>query len=592
MLTVARFWQERPLVEIKDSEELKAWLRGKPREVAVALAARAALRVLPIVQMDKYEGYARNLVLPVFRATAVSWATAKYLENDSEIARARAEAAGAPYSAYAILAGSSAFAALAAADVGADAVADAATAAEAAVRAASAGDASATDIAIFWSAVSDDARRVEEGVAASDIAGSPLWQRQRFHYQFGSQTVVELLKEQPDQLQSLWLELKAALVAANDHWDVWTDWFDDRLAGRVRDEERELAYVSIEEALWAEGPAIVNAEIKRRIELQISHAELDATEDPDIAEIAGIVEPPPIEAIPDQEPIAARFGVNSEGLIDVVPDPPAPGTAADPLQREYFDELRLKAQALVELGPNLLGALNDPANRFRVGLKDRIEDISITSLWSRGNTLRIRLKAHDLTMNGAEPDPGRLPPLVAETLRDLVHTWNIFIVGDPKGRELDDIRLGPQEVQAAKQVVAAAAPVIEALQHSENVATPTAIEAVAEQTEAAKTAPDGIDGDQAIGLARKTAGNIVIEMLRNAYASVRKEAGFALRESRAGFYRQAGASAFKVVAGSVALTGIISFVVSYADVLKAFVITSWHNPTLVDIIDLIVGLWP
>jgi len=146
-------------------------------------------------------------------------ATAKYLENDSEIARARAEAAGAPYSAYAILAGSSAFAALAAADVGADAVADAATAAEAAVRAASAGDASATDIAIFWSAVSDDARRVEEGVAASDIAGSPLWQRQRFHYQFGSQTVVELLKEQPDQLQSLWLELKAALVAANDHWD-------------------------------------------------------------------------------------------------------------------------------------------------------------------------------------------------------------------------------------------------------------------------------------------------------------------------------------------------------------------------------------
>jgi len=65
-----------------------------------------------------------------------------------------------------------------------------------------------------------------------------------------------------------------------------------------------------------------------------------------------------------------------------------------------------------------------------------------------------------------------------------------------------------------------------------------------------------------------------------------------LRESRAGFYRQAGASAFKVVAGSVALTGIISFVVSYADVLKAFVITSWHNPTLVDIIDLIVGLWP
>jgi hypothetical protein len=47
---------------------------------------------------------------------------------------------------------------------------------------------------------------------------------------------------------------------------VWTEWYDDRLAGHVRDEERELAYVRIEEALWNQGPATVNAEIKRRIE--------------------------------------------------------------------------------------------------------------------------------------------------------------------------------------------------------------------------------------------------------------------------------------------------------------------------------------
>ena len=106
---------------------------------------------------------------------------------------------------------------------------------------------------------------------------------------------------------------------------------------------------------------------------------------------AGGTPPAPIEAIPEQEPLATRFCVNSEGLIDVVPDPPAPGTTADPLQREFYEETRLKAQALVALGPNLLGPLNDPANRFRVNLKDRIEDISITSLWSRGNTLRILL---------------------------------------------------------------------------------------------------------------------------------------------------------------------------------------------------------
>jgi hypothetical protein len=105
-----------------------------------------------------------------------------------------------------------------------------------------------------------------------------------------------------------------------------------------------------------------------------------------------------------------------------------------------------------------------------LALKDRIEDISITVLWSRGNTLRSRLKAHDHSMSNAEPDPGRLQPLVAETLRDVVHTWNIFIVGDPNGRELDEIRLGPQEIEAAKGVVVAGAPVVKALQQSDNVA--------------------------------------------------------------------------------------------------------------------------
>ena len=157
-------------------------------------------------------------------------------------------------------------------------------AARAAAYAAAAADASAevailpgpSDTATFWSAVSDDATRVEEGVAASDIAGSPLWQRQRFHYQFfgpddirdhfNRSPVAELVNEQPDQLQSSWQELKAALLAAKQDWDVWTDWYDDRLDGRVRNEERELAYVRIDDALWKQGPAIVNAEIKRRIE--------------------------------------------------------------------------------------------------------------------------------------------------------------------------------------------------------------------------------------------------------------------------------------------------------------------------------------
>ena len=100
--------------------------------------------------------------------------------------------------------------------------------------------------ALFWSAVSIDATRAEEGAAASVIARSPLWPQPQ---------------GQPDRLRLLWQELKAALHAEEQDWQVWTIWYDDRLDGRVRDAERELAYVRIDKALWDQGPAKVNAEI-------------------------------------------------------------------------------------------------------------------------------------------------------------------------------------------------------------------------------------------------------------------------------------------------------------------------------------------
>jgi hypothetical protein len=266
----------------------------------VALAARAALRVLPIVLTAEREGYMRDVVLPVFRAAAVAWAAAKYPAHETELAAAAAAcaahaAAAAPAAAdayaaacaadaaYAAFAADAAYAADAAAYAAAVAAhADAADAADAAYAAAAAalaarGDAAhAVDAAafgfghlfsaasaaravsaaaaaraagsFFWSALSADATRLDEGATVSDIAGAPLWPN-----------------SQPVRLRSLWKVLEAGLATEKQDWQVWTNWYGERLGGRVREEKRELAYVRIGNHLWDQGPAIVNAEIKRRV---------------------------------------------------------------------------------------------------------------------------------------------------------------------------------------------------------------------------------------------------------------------------------------------------------------------------------------
>jgi hypothetical protein len=633
------------LAEFKNSNELVAWLQKQPREVAVALAARGALRVLPFVQEALRYGRANYVILPIYRALAFAWTTATYslptkgyaappidLGQFGLASKAATYAGGAAQAARVVV--SNPALARGAFDFAEDAFRSAAN--------------SAAGIA-FWPAVSTDATRLEQGKTASVIAGSPLWPNGPPLWQ-------------PDPLWSLWQDMKEALHATNEDWQVWTIWYDDRLEGRVRNEERELAYVRIEEDLWDQGPAIVNAEIKRRSLSQtvasFEVTRIEGLERPNpvvgpTSPITADIEPPaylqladgasihtqftgrfqptvlpavspqfmgpgdasmrphgsagdtplplrteqqppapPLEAIPEQAPTATNFRINSEGLIDVVPDPPTPETLSDALQRELYNEVRGKAQALAELGGNLLGDLVDPATRFRDCLPERIEDLSIVPSWSRGNTLRSRLKAHDLSTSNGEPDLARLPPLVGETLRDLVHTWNIFIVGDPKGRELDEIRLGPQEIEVAKQVLAAAGPIVEAIESSENVATASAKDVVVEQAQAARTAPAGIDGDQAIDLSRKTMGNFVAELLRSVYVAVRRESGFAWKEYRAGIYRAAGTATAAGI-GYAAYNNwpaITSFIAENADPLKSFVTAAWHNPTLIEIIDWIVRM--
>jgi hypothetical protein len=258
------------------------WVRKLPPEVAIAFAARMALRVLPIVWTARGEdfkhGFFADIILPVFRATNVAFAAAKY---PAQATRRQATSASA----------------------GADAAAAAAPAAPAAAAAAAADSAFAAAAAavasanaacpVFWAAVSDDATHVEEGATASFIAGSPLWP-----------------KGQPDELRSMWVELNAALRTSGEDWDVWIDWYEARLQGKGSNQKLEIARAMIPNEIWREGPAKVNAEIKRLIEKHKSPA--PPKKELPLPVVTTL--PVPIENVPT----AVSFGWSSRGTIAVV----------------------------------------------------------------------------------------------------------------------------------------------------------------------------------------------------------------------------------------------------------------------------------
>ncbi len=326
--------REAPLVDFQNREDFEKWLEGKPREVAVALAVRVALRVLPIAQKAEslgFEGdFPEEIVLPVFRSVSAGWFSAKFQDHATNLTSAAAmNSAGNAYADYAIQdavgfsAANSSAAAAAAAHAAflcsaspaplADAVHFAADAVDCAFAAALnnpliqlhpgffdndisheevlqthlEADISRGAAATFWAALPDDTARIEgEFVDPAEIAASPLWPR-----------------GQPPEIAKLWQAMKRDLLAAGEDWEVWTDWYDARLRGDPAIEELEVARAMIPDEMWKQGPAVVNKEIKRLIEKYkaagpspdpppqqkkfvgfFSYAHIDARVDPNLVE--------------------------------------------------------------------------------------------------------------------------------------------------------------------------------------------------------------------------------------------------------------------------------------------------------------------
>ncbi len=255
---------------INDRYSLEYWLWGKSRRVAVAIGVRAALRVVPKAFLPPPERrIGKNLTeflaltSAIFRANALTRVAGKYPSCAKELDNFGANRAAA-----------TAFAAARAAadlDVLSDAEAftssaNAAGAAFAAVRAARVN-----------SADTDPANAAASAAFASArVANDEIWDSIRADIgalrKVGATTLIDLplwLSEMPDSTKEAWVALRSNLPQDQD-WEVWIDWYEDRLRGCSRDEAHEIVFASVPRDVWDNGPVAANAWIKVHLPLSPS----------------------------------------------------------------------------------------------------------------------------------------------------------------------------------------------------------------------------------------------------------------------------------------------------------------------------------
>jgi len=266
------------LVDVTNRKELEAWLRTQPVNVSVVLAARAVLRILPFMwaARDAPE-FTSNIVLPFFRGMALAWVTARYPTQEAQIDYDTNDRVAVKdgIDAYVLANNLSVRAIIIATTADAadytDAIADAVNGAayasmtprdasfSARVTAEAVKDARlvyesyydtryAAHIATD-TAANTDIKVLEGGHNAVKLAGNKLWPGRR-----------------PAEINKLWAAMKKYLLAQDQDWEVWTNWYDARLAGKPTIKNLEIGRTKITDLFWDQGPAVVNAEIKRLIE--------------------------------------------------------------------------------------------------------------------------------------------------------------------------------------------------------------------------------------------------------------------------------------------------------------------------------------
>ena len=385
------------MVEIKNRNDLKAWLKGKPREVAQIVAVRVSLRVLPFVHRAYSGGYTQSdeLALASFHANAIAWpAIAGYNQKDARAAayaNATAAAANAAANAADANAAAAAYAAANAA-VAANAAANAASAYAAAYAAAAYANAAYANAAnaAFWTEVEKDVGRFE-----SELTGESF---SRSVERLGRYPIFSKSSKVNARVMAEWGKLKTALPS---HFKPWIDWYEDRLKGARQNSTFERALLSISEKEWALDPAEVNALLAERMEQYSGDMPEYSTE-------------------PSQSGL--QFSDNGLSPIDFSDTPIDADTVERPAFGAELEELQNEIRRLIEACDGRNEPVCDRLKSRLLGLDDILSNEEEHFLQEAAQTkLAIRIGRFDKLLDNEEnatEDPENDAPLLPKNLFD------------------------------------------------------------------------------------------------------------------------------------------------------------------------------
>jgi hypothetical protein len=420
---------------VRDRDEFRSWLNGRPRHSAVAVAARAALRAIPaIIARDPN-------ILAVFRAASCAFVEARMATKHELIAPValaasrdayRTQIAYSNYPTSAAAAGAASEAAMAASELSmraSDFVMEA-------VR--SATSANATNVTkadgiitvhadAAWSAVEADCALLENGTAAELLMRTPLLHD-------GDWRSTWLVRR--------WQPLADYLNDLPGTWSVWTDWYEARLRGEPIDDEMELSRVlSLTEAQWAAGPSVANAAIHALAQSASSSGR------PALAQLSS----------------APRFENSANGKIDLQRAGAVPDDAA-----VLRAELIRKTQALVAaIAPHA----QDDRREIRLACERIAQTLtndhlagaaSAAAIWSFASSLRSKFATDQArrqvspAVREREEEPDPLPVGLGNDLADIIRTLGQFSSRDPDLAALEALEVTSVQAEAAKNELDAA----------------------------------------------------------------------------------------------------------------------------------------